>query len=92
MGESVLTLDEVVQMLEVESLVFHLKVGEMECRTVVLKKRIVEIDGITKLIIMIRDVTDTVRFEQELLKKKREKDRTFSLQSDLDQLFSQHCE
>jgi hypothetical protein len=35
------------------------------CRTVVLKKNQVEIDGKVKLIIMIRDVSDRVRLEQE---------------------------
>ena len=34
-------------------------------RTVVLKKNQVEIDGKVKLIIMIRDVSDRVRLEQE---------------------------
>jgi len=93
LGESVLTLDEVVQISEVENLVFHLKSSRVEgSRTVVLKKNMVEIDGITKLIIMIRDITDTVRFEQELFKKKRENERTSHLQRDLDALFSQHCE
>jgi len=38
-------------------------------RTVVLKKNQVEIDGKVKLIIMIRDVSDRVRLEQEQIKK-----------------------
>jgi len=54
---------------------------------VVLKKTVVEIDGVTSLIIMIRDVSDKVQFDQELLKKKVKKERTFNLQNNLDEIF-----
>ena len=39
--------------------------GNGHYRTVILKKHQVEIDGQTKLIVMIRDVTDKVMLKQE---------------------------
>ena len=62
LGESVLTLQEVVQTFKVNSPMYNIKLGGC-CRTVVLKKNHVVIDGETKLIIMINDVTEKVRFE-----------------------------
>jgi hypothetical protein len=65
----VLTLDEVLQTFEVESSMFNIKLraGDEEdtqnVRTVMLKKNYVEIEGRTKVIIMIRDETDKVKLE-----------------------------
>ena len=63
-----LTLDEVVQMFEVESAMYNIKMSDENMRTVVLTKRKYEVDGENKLIIMIRDVSDKVRLEQEQIK------------------------
>ena len=70
LGESVLTLTEALFTFEVESEMFNIKLpsetqrqGNSHYRTVILKKHQVEIDGQTKLIIMIRDVTDKVMLE-----------------------------
>ena len=68
LGQSVLTLDEVVQMFEVESAMYNIKMSDENMRTVVLTKRKYEVDGENKLIIMIRDVSDKVRLEQEQIK------------------------
>ena len=68
LGQSVLTLDEVVQMFEVESAMYNIKMDDSNMRTVVLTKRKYEVDGENKLIIMIRDVSDKVRLEQEQIK------------------------
>jgi hypothetical protein len=76
LGESVLTLSEVVQTFEVESALFNIRLtGDKEnaYRTVSLRKNKVKVEGKDKLVLMIRDVTDTVRFEQELIKKKVDK-------------------
>jgi hypothetical protein len=64
LGQSVLTLTEVLQTFEVDSTLFNIKLGEC-LRTVVLKKNKVEIDGKNKVIIMIRDVSDKIRIEKE---------------------------
>ena len=76
LGENVLTLHEVLQTFEVESPMYNIKLKRSEenseeddYRTVVLEKNQVEIDGSVKLIIMIRDVSDRVRLEQEQIKK-----------------------
>ena len=80
-----MTLEEVVQMFELESKMFNVKGSSSDYpssdmyRTVILTKNVVEIDGITKLIVMVRDVTEKLKFEQELLKKKHERARTFNL-------------
>ena len=37
----------------------------MKEKTVVLTKKLVEVDGETKLIVMIRDVTDSIRLKEE---------------------------
>jgi hypothetical protein len=86
LGHSVLNLTEVLQTFEVESAMFNIKIGvatdenaEAEYRTVVLTKNQAEIDGKTKLIVMIRDVTDKVLLEQELLKKTKHKEMIFRL-------------
>ena len=60
---------------------------EVSYRTVILTKTKVEINGKNKLIVMIRDVTDKVRLQQEHIKKTKSKDRTFRLQSNLDAIF-----
>ena len=72
LAESVLTLTEVLMTFEVESDMFNIAMpsntqrqGNGHYRTVIFKKHQVEIDGQTKLIIMIRDVTDKVLREQE---------------------------
>ena len=39
---------------------------------------------------MINDVTDKVRFEQEQIKNRKEKERTFLLQQNLDEVFGKH--
>ena len=51
-----------------------------------------EIDGKDKTLIMIRDVSDKVRLQQAQLKKKKQKKRTFKVQSNLDDVFKQHRE
>ena len=48
-------------------------------RTVVLKKNSVVIDGQTKLIIMVNDITEKVRSEQEKIKNRKEKESFFVL-------------
>ena len=59
---------------------YNVKLTEADdYRTVVLKKNNVVIDGETKLIIMINDVTEKVRFEQEMVKNKKEKERMLIL-------------
>ena len=64
LGQSVLTLQEVIQTFKVNSSMYNIKLNGVEgYRTVVLKKNNVVIDGETKLIIMINDVTEKVRFE-----------------------------
>ena len=72
LGHSVLNLTEVLQTFEVESSMFNIKIGvatdetaEAEYRTVVITKNEAEIDGKTKLIVMIKDVTAKVRLELE---------------------------
>ena len=68
LGQSVLTLDEVVQTFELESAMYNIKLPEEQeteigFRTVIMSKTNVEIDDQKKLIIMIRDVTDQVRLQ-----------------------------
>jgi hypothetical protein len=65
LGQSVLTLTEAMQTFDVESPMYNIKlpVSDVPCRTVVLRKSNVDIDGTEKLIIMVRDVTDKVRLE-----------------------------
>ena len=54
--------------------------GEVDdYRTVVLKKNSVVIDGQTKLIIMVNDITEKVRSEQEKIKNRKEKESFFVL-------------
>ena len=58
------TLAEVVQTFKVNSVMYNVKLTESEdYRTVVLKKNYAVIDGTTKLIIMINDITDKVKYE-----------------------------
>jgi len=68
LGTSVLTLREVMQTFEVGSAMFNIKLPEIlqmgvDYRTVVLQKSQVEIEGVKKLIIMVRDVTDKITLE-----------------------------
>ena len=64
LGHSILTLSEVVKTFEVESALFNIKLpNKEETRSVLLKKNKVEIDGETKMIIMINDVTAKVKLE-----------------------------
>ena len=68
LGQSVLTLTEVVQTFEVESPMLNIKLqGEnaKNCRTVVLTKNKVEVDGKSQIIVVINDVTDRVRLARE---------------------------
>ena len=62
LGLSVLTLSEVLLTFERESAMFNIKLHDT-FRTVVLTKTKVEVDGKNNLIVMIRDVSDTVRLE-----------------------------
>ena len=48
-------------------------------RTVLLTKTQVEMDGESKVIVMVRDVTDKVRLEQEQIRKGKEYSRSFNL-------------
>ena len=95
LGENVLTLTEVMQTFEVESEMFNIKLNTEETadyRTVVLKKNVVQVDGKQKLIVMIRDITDRVRLEQEQIKKRKQSLRTNSLQKELNEVFSDYSE
>ena len=59
---------------------YNIKLNDVDgYRTVVLKKNNVVIDGETKLIIMINDVTEKVRSEQEKIKNRKEKESFFIL-------------
>ena len=75
LGQSILTLTEVLQTFELESTMYNIKLPttmlNIEFRTVVLRKTQVEIDGKKKVLIMINDVSDKVRLEQEWIKKKK---------------------
>jgi len=64
LGQSVLTLGEAVQTFTIESQMFNIKLDQDDYRTVVLHKNEVQIDGKTKLIVMVRDLSDKVRLEQ----------------------------
>jgi hypothetical protein len=62
LGQRVLTLAEVLQTFENDSNMFNIKLpSNSDWRTVVFKKRHVEIDGKNKVIVMGRDITDKVR-------------------------------
>ena len=90
LGENVLTLTEVMQTFEVESKMFNIKLNTeltADYRTVILKKTVVQVDGKQKLIVMIRDVTDRVRLEQEQVKKRKQSLRTNTLQKELNEVF-----
>ena len=71
---------------------YNIKLTDDTCRTVILTKNEVEIDGKYKTLIMIRDVSDKVRLQQEHKKKDKQKNRTFNVQSNLDDVFKQHRE
>ena len=71
---------------------YNIKLTDDTCRTVILTKNKVEIDGKDKTLIMIRDVSDKVRLQQEQVKKIKQKKRTFKIQSNLDEVFKQHRE
>jgi hypothetical protein len=93
LGRSVLTPAEVLQTFEDESGAFNIKLaGSGDCRAVVLKKQKVEIDGQHKLIVMIRDITNKVRLEEERAKKEKQKAKVFPLQQALNNQFAIHCE
>ena len=95
LGQNVLTLTEVMQTFEVESDMFNIKLNTEETavfRTVILKKTVVQVDGKQKLIVMIRDITDRVRLEQEQIKKRKQSLRTNSLQKELNEVFSDYSE
>ena len=87
LGKSVLTLTEVLQTFAVESAMYNIKRTTETCRTVILTRNKVEIDGKDKTLIMIRDVTDKVRLQLEQIKKIKQKERTFKVQSNLDDVF-----
>ena len=65
LGHSVLTLDEVMQTFESSSTMFNIKLRRtsIDCRTVILTKNKVEVDGASKLLVMINDVSDRVKLE-----------------------------
>ena len=69
---------------------FNVKVDGETARTVVLKKRTVQVNGETKLIIMVRDISDKVRLEQEQIKKGKEILRTLDSQKNLTQVYTEH--
>ena len=96
LGQSVLTLNEVLLTFSDESAMFNIKLqnplDDVQYRTVVLTKNEVEVEGENKLFIMIRDKTDQVSLAKEDLKKKKEKVSTTLIQKDLNEVFSQHCE
>ena len=71
---------------------YNIKRTTETCRTVILTRNKVEIDGKDKTLIMIRDVTDKVRLQLEQIKKIKQKERTFKVQSNLDDVFKQHRE
>ena len=74
---------------------FNIKLKNEETpdyRTIILKKTIVQVDGKQKLILMIRDITDRVRLEQEQVKKRKQSLRTNTLQKELIEVFSEHSE
>ena len=85
LGQNVLTLKEVAQTFEVDSAMYNIK-----DRTVMLKKNKVEVDGKTKLIVMVRDVTDKVSLEQEQIKKRKGKVHAVQLLKNLDEVFVKH--
>jgi hypothetical protein len=65
LGSSVLTLSEVMQTFESSSTMFNIKLRRtsIDCRTVILTKNKVEVDGASKLLVMINDVSDRVKLE-----------------------------
>ena len=50
----------------------------------------VQVNGETKLIIMVRDISDKVRLEQEQIKKGKEILRTLDSQKNLTQVYTEH--
>jgi len=63
LGQSVLTLAEVMMVFDKESAMYNIKVTGQETRTVVLTKNEVEVDGSTKVIVMIRDISDRMKLK-----------------------------
>ena len=63
LGQSVLTLAEVIMVFDKESAMYNIKVNGQETRTVVLTKNEVEVDGSTKVIVMIRDISDRMKLK-----------------------------
>ena len=63
LGQSVLTLAEVIMVFDKESAMYNIKVTGQETRTVVLTKNEVEVDGSTKVIVMIRDISDRMKLK-----------------------------
>ena len=55
-----------------------------------LTKREIEVDGASKLLVMIIDVSDRVRLEQEKIKKGRGTESTCVVQRQLDEVFQLH--
>ena len=72
---------------------FNIKLPKtsIDCRTVTLTKIKVEVNGASKLLVMISDVTDRVRLEQEKIKKGRERQSTGEVQGRLEEGFQRHC-
>ena len=66
LGKSILNLSEVLRTFEIESALYNIRLpnGGEEI-TVILTKKKVEVDGETKLIVMIRDVSDKIRLQEE---------------------------
>ena len=63
-----------MQTFDVESATYSIN----DMRTVVLRKSSVEINGENKQIVMIRDISDRFKLEEEQAKKKKEAARTFT--------------
>ena len=60
-----MTLSEIIQTFEGESSMYSIKLvaGSSDYRVVVLTKNKVRVDGVDKVIIMIRDVTNKIKLE-----------------------------
>ena len=98
LGQSVLTLNEVIQTFESESCMFNVQM-QSACdtqtavyRTVVLKKNEVKINGKSKLIVMLNDVSATVRLKKDQLSKKRFKMEAQLVQTEFGKLIREHME
>ena len=90
LGQSVLTLAEVIQTFEVESPMLNIKLpgAAKHYRTVVLTKNEVEVNGRRKMIVMINDASDRVRVARE----RHKKEKRCVVQGRFDEVFQRHRE